>query len=79
MRNDLYPAAISLDPRVDDWRAELASLWGTEVAMTGSGSALFAFFADLDEAHDAAGVVDTPARAVEAVVPVRHGWEVSDA
>ena len=78
MRNDLYPAAISLDPRIDDWRAELASLWGTEVAMTGSGSALFAFFADLDEARDATGSVDTPARAVEAVTPVRHGWEVAD-
>jgi len=78
MRNDLYPAAISLDPRIDDWRAELASLWGTEVAMTGSGSALFAFFADLDEARDAAGSVDTPARAAEAVTPVRRGWEIAD-
>ncbi len=78
MRNDLYPAAASLDPRIDDWRAELAALWGTEVAMTGSGSALFAFFVGLDEALDAANVVDTPTRAVEAVTPVRHGWEPSD-
>ncbi len=78
MRNDLYPAAVSLDPRIDDWRAELAVLWGTEVAMTGSGSALFAFFTDLDEALDAADVVVTPARAVEAVIPVRHGWEPED-
>ncbi len=78
MRNDLYPAAVSLDPRIDDWRAELAAAWGRDVAMTGSGSALFGFFSDLDEAHDAAAAVDTPARAVEAVTPVDRGWERDD-
>ena len=78
VRNDLYPAAVALDPRIADWKAELSRSWGTPVAMTGSGSALFSFFATLDEASDAVGTVDLPARAAEAVVPVVHGWERID-
>jgi 4-diphosphocytidyl-2-C-methyl-D-erythritol kinase len=75
IRNDLYPAAVAVDSRVADWKAELTGLWGTPVAMTGSGSALFAYFSTLDEASDAARAVDLPVRAAEAVVPVRQGWE----
>lgn len=78
IRNDLYPAALSLDPRIGDWRDALEGRWGTSVAMTGSGSALFAFFGSLDEAIDAAGAVDLPVRAAEAVSPVDHGWEALD-
>lgn len=74
VRNDLYPAAASLDPRVAEWKDELAHLWSTEVAMTGSGSALFSFFNSVDEAQGAVDTVDTPVRAREAVVPVRDGW-----
>ena len=63
IRNDLLPAAVSLDPRVGEWRAEVAQKWSTGVAMTGSGSALFAFFATLDEAESAVAVIDMPTRA----------------
>jgi len=79
VRNDLYPAAVALDPRLAEWKAELSRSWGTPVAMTGSGSALFSFFSNLDEASDAVAAVDLPARAAEAVVPVRHGWEAMSA
>lgn len=54
LRNDLTPAAISLEPELADWAHELAGTWGRPVLMTGSGSAHFAFFLDLDEAEDAA-------------------------
>lgn len=75
IRNDLYPAAASLDERIEHWRHELQVRWGTEVAMTGSGSALFAFFASLDEAAGAVSSVDLPNRAAEAVSLVPTGWE----
>lgn len=78
IRNDLYPAAVALDRRIAEWRDELASRWGTEVAMTGSGSALFAFFADRDEAEGAVSAVDVPTRLAAAVVPVPRGWEPLD-
>jgi 4-diphosphocytidyl-2-C-methyl-D-erythritol kinase len=55
LRNDLTPAAISLRPELGDWSVELAARWGRPVAMTGSGSAHFAFFSDMDEATHAAG------------------------
>lgn len=74
VRNDLYPAAASLDPRIAEWKHELSRLWSTEVAMTGSGSALFSFFSNVDEAQGAVDAVDMPVRACEAVVPVEHGW-----
>lgn len=78
IRNDLFPAAVSLDRRVGEWRDELRGRWGTEVAMTGSGSALFAFFPGLDEATDAADAVDIPSRLAVGVEPVQRGWEPID-
>jgi 4-diphosphocytidyl-2-C-methyl-D-erythritol kinase len=74
LRNDLYPAATSLAPEVDDWRRELESAWGRPVAMSGSGPTLFAFFVDLAEATDAGEAIPPGARTVEAVVPVAGGW-----
>ena len=74
--NDLYPAAVAVAPELDDWRAELEGSWGIPVAMTGSGSGLFAYFPTVDEAEDAVGVVPIPTRAVKAVAPVDHGWRV---
>ena len=78
IRNDLYPAALSLDERLGDWRADLEQRWGTVVSMTGSGSALFAYFPSLDEASDAAAAVDVPTRLAAAVEPVTHGWSRID-
>lgn len=57
MRNDLFPAAVDLEPRLGDFMADVASVWGTAVSMTGSGSACFGYFASHDEAADAAGAV----------------------
>ncbi len=75
IRNDLFPAAVSLDPRVGEWRDEIETRWGTGVAMTGSGTALFGFFSTLDEALSAVSSIDVPTRAAEAVEPVAVGWE----
>ncbi len=79
LRNDLYPAALALDERIGDWRRDLATRFGTTVAMTGSGSAFFAFFSTHDEAEGAAVSVDIPNRASEAVDPTGVGWEPIDA
>jgi 4-diphosphocytidyl-2-C-methyl-D-erythritol kinase len=78
IRNDLYPAAVSLDPRLGEWRDEIARIWGTGVAMTGSGSALFAFFSTIDEAQGAVDDINVPTRATEAVEPVTSGWQQMD-
>jgi 4-diphosphocytidyl-2-C-methyl-D-erythritol kinase len=78
IRNDLFPAAASLDSRVGEWRDEISGLWGTGVAMTGSGSALFAFFSTLDEAKSAVASIDVPTRATEAVEPISVGWQRID-
>lgn len=61
--NDLLPAAVRLAPELGDFMVELSSLWGRPVAMTGSGPAVFAYFADADEASDAAATVPSEARA----------------
>jgi 4-diphosphocytidyl-2-C-methyl-D-erythritol kinase len=72
--NDLYPAAVDLEPVVEDWRSELADRWARPVMMTGSGPALFALFTDSEEAREAIRVVPPGARAVAATVPVPFGW-----
>lgn len=63
VRNDLAPAARSLRPELGDWAVDLAERWERPVSMTGSGSAHFGFFADLDEAT-AAAAIDVGARSV---------------
>lgn len=73
--NDLYPAAASLAPQLDDWRDELSRRWDTPVAMTGSGSGLFAFFPTLDEAAGAIEAIPIGARGAQAVEPATRGWE----
>jgi 4-diphosphocytidyl-2-C-methyl-D-erythritol kinase len=74
LANDLYPAAVSVAPRIDDWRAELETAWGVPVAMTGSGSGLFAYFPTLDEAAEAAATRPIPTRKARAVSPIGYGW-----
>lgn len=78
MRNDLFPAAVSIDPRVGEWCDELSGVWGTSVAMTGSGSALFAFFPNTDEAESAVAAITIPARLAAACVPSPVGWRKID-
>lgn len=62
MRNDLLPAAVDLEPRLGDFMSDIASVWGTTVCLTGSGSACFGYFTTLDEAADAAAAVVDLAR-----------------
>lgn len=76
LANDLYPAAVAVDRAVDDWRGELEAAWGVPVAMTGSGSALFAYFSTIDEAEDAVAAVPATARAARAATPINHGWQL---
>jgi 4-diphosphocytidyl-2-C-methyl-D-erythritol kinase len=52
--NDLTPAATALEPALGDLINELSETWERPVMMSGSGSAVFGCFADLDEASDAA-------------------------
>lgn len=78
LANDLYPAAVSVDPAVDEWRAELASRWTVPVMMTGSGAALFAYFPTREEAEDAVSVAPAGAIAVQAAEPIAKGWEIVD-
>ncbi len=74
--NDLYPAAVSLAPALDDWRAELAGRWSRPVMMSGSGPSLFAFFGSRDEAVEAADLIPAGARFGRPVGPVDHGARV---
>lgn len=57
VRNDLLPAAVSVEPRLGDFMADVRAMWDAPVLLTGSGSACFGFFPTLDEAIDAAAAV----------------------
>jgi len=72
--NDLTPAAIALRPDLGEWIVDLAAAWGTGVAMSGSGPAVFGFFADVEEATDAADEV-RGGRAAMPAAPLDRGWE----
>jgi 4-diphosphocytidyl-2C-methyl-D-erythritol kinase len=74
--NDLYPAAVSIAPEIDEWRAELASRWSVSVMMTGSGAALFGYFPTRSEAEDAVSIVPEEATSARAAEPINRGWEV---
>ncbi len=63
LANDLLPAALHLAPELGDFMAAVSEAWGRPVAMSGSGPALFGYFADLDEAEDAARSLGEPTRA----------------
>ena len=51
--NDLWPAAVSLEPRLGDLRDELERWTSLPWLMSGSGSTLFAFYPSAEEAADA--------------------------
>ncbi len=78
LANDLYPAAVSIDEAIDEWRAELASRWTVPVMMTGSGAALFAYFPTREEAEDAVSIAPVGAIAARAAEPISRGWEIVD-
>lgn len=62
LRNDLLPAALSVEPLLGDFMADVASAWASPVCLTGSGSACFGYFSSLDEASDAASAVSSLTR-----------------
>ncbi len=76
--NDLYPAAVTVAPALDDWRSELQATWGRSVLMTGSGPTLLGFFVDAEEAGAALDAVPAGARAAYAARPVSAGWAIDD-
>lgn len=73
IRNDLTPAATALAPELSDWIADLSDTFDRPVLMTGSGPALFAFFADEDEADSAVDSAPATARAAVAAQPRLRG------
>jgi 4-diphosphocytidyl-2-C-methyl-D-erythritol kinase len=52
--NDLWAAAVHLEPRLDACRGALEDRLGRPVLMSGSGSTLFALYPDPDQARPAA-------------------------
>lgn len=76
LRNDLLPAALAVEPLLGDFMADLRSAWGTPVSMTGSGSACFGYFADVDEAESAALSVTHLCRHARGVALRDRGVEV---
>lgn len=58
IRNDLTPAALRLRPELGDLMEAVAGEWERPVAMSGSGSSIFSFFVDAEEAADAASAVE---------------------
>lgn len=73
LRNDLLPAALSVEPRLGDFMADVRAVWGTSVALTGSGSACFGYFGTLDEALAAASAVTHLCRETKGVELRPHG------
>ncbi len=76
--NDLYPAAVSLIPELDDWRADLERAWGRHVMLSGSGPSLYGFFVDVEEAAAALDVIPTGARFAEACDLSPFGWRIEE-
>ena len=75
--NDLYPAAIGLQPELDDWRESLAGIWGRPVMMSGSGPTLYGFFLDQEEAAAAAASVPAGSRVAEGCALSNVGWSIA--
>ncbi len=71
--NDLYPAAVSIEPDLDDWRVELESRWDRPVLMSGSGPSLYAFFTDQAEAGEGLELVPEEARDAFVASPQSQG------
>lgn len=78
LANDLYPAAISIEPVLDDWRAELNVRWERAVLLSGSGPALFGFFVDEQEADEALALVPGEARSAFSAAPLGYGARITD-
>jgi 4-diphosphocytidyl-2-C-methyl-D-erythritol kinase len=78
LSNDLYPAAVSLVPAIDEWRQELENVWSRPVMLSGSGPALYGFFLDVGEAEDAISAIPPGARFAEACGLTARGWAIAE-
>jgi len=78
LSNDLYPAALAIEPLLGDWRAELNVRWERSVLLSGSGPALFAFFLDEAEADEALALVPDEARSAFSAAPLGYGARITD-
>lgn len=54
IRNDLFRAAVDVEPALGDFVSDVSIAWDGAVLLTGSGSSCFGFFSDVDEAEEAA-------------------------
>jgi 4-diphosphocytidyl-2C-methyl-D-erythritol kinase len=52
--NDLWPAAVAVEPAMERFRGALEDRLGRPVLMTGSGSTFLVLYPDAPQAHDAA-------------------------
>lgn len=57
IRNDLFRAAVDVTPALGDFVSDVSRSWDGAVLLTGSGSACFGFFANVEEAQDAAASI----------------------
>ncbi|NND14482.1 MAG: 4-(cytidine 5'-diphospho)-2-C-methyl-D-erythritol kinase [Acidimicrobiia bacterium] len=73
LRNDLYPAAVAMEPGIAEWRDMVERTWSRPVFMTGSGPSLAAYFIDRDEANAAAASAPSGHRGSFAAEPVGSG------
>lgn len=73
IRNDLTPAALRLRPELGDLMEAVAGEWERPVAMSGSGSSIFSFFVDAEEAADAASAVESLAAVAVGADPFPDG------
>lgn len=69
MRNDLLPAALDVEPLLGDFMADLRHVLGADVGLTGSGSACFAYFTDVDEAASAGASAERIGDVIRVVEP----------
>ena len=53
LHNDLFPAAVSFAPEIEEYRQRLLSLGALDAMMTGSGSAVYGIFSDTESAKRA--------------------------
>lgn len=74
IRNDLFRAAVDVAPALGDFVSDVSRRWDGAVLMTGSGSACFGFFADEEEAEEAARSIGET-RAARGVALRPHGVE----
>lgn len=74
VRNDLFRAAVEVEPMLGDFVADVGKIWDGAALLTGSGSACFGFFSTEEEAEQAAAAVPRT-RAARGVSLRRKGVE----